>query len=249
MIQFFYTLPHPSRMYIRRSRIIEEGNGQVHLSDEDLSKLLHTIGQLAMYMAVMFMIYGVYLTFTLLAIYVLLWVLILLIACAYIMIYVWLIRMAHLHIHSHISTHILPILNALKVFSNSFTLRHTRSRGIRNSKPRLVLFIITIFEFLISTTWVILVLVFNAFMFLGVSDPTSEWYRRWTMLSTQFGITINFLVRLNVRRNQFFIRYCGSWRFFFRSSFSLVMELLYGGLGYFIRLTDPWKLFSLSAWL
>jgi glucokinase len=59
-------------MYIKRSEIIEEDNDQVHLSDEDLSRFLHTIGQLAMYMAIMFMTYGVYLAFTLLAIYVLL---------------------------------------------------------------------------------------------------------------------------------------------------------------------------------
>ncbi|KAF5343422.1 hypothetical protein D9758_011819 [Tetrapyrgos nigripes] len=118
----------------------DDADGQVQLSEEDIRRLLHAMGQLAVLMAVMFLIYGIYFAFTLLSSFVLI------------------------------------------------------SRGIRNSKPRLILFIIAVIEFLISTSYIILVLVFNAFVLL---DITSQSYHHWTYMSMQFGIGIDFLTRLN----------------------------------------------------
>ncbi|THV00452.1 hypothetical protein K435DRAFT_837278 [Dendrothele bispora CBS 962.96] len=110
---------------------------------EEIGSLFHLIGQLVVMMAVIFMVYGIYLAVTLLAMQVLI------------------------------------------------------SRGIRNSKPRLALFVIAVFELLISTTYAILLLVFNAFIFLASDDPNSKWLQHYEILSTQFGIGIDFVVRLN----------------------------------------------------
>ncbi|THU82432.1 hypothetical protein K435DRAFT_844400 [Dendrothele bispora CBS 962.96] len=75
------------------------------------------------------------------------------------------------------------------------------SRGIRNSKPRLALFVIVVFELLISTAYVILPLVSNAFVFLTFNDLNSKSLQHWEIVSSQFDIGINFVVRLNLLLN------------------------------------------------
>ncbi|THV00450.1 hypothetical protein K435DRAFT_933087 [Dendrothele bispora CBS 962.96] len=102
--------------------------------------LLHMIGQLGALIAVVFMIYGIYLAVTLLAMQVLI------------------------------------------------------SQGIRNF--RLVFFGIIVFELLISTTYAILILVFITFIFFSL-DPNSKRLQHWLVLSTQVGIGIDFVIRLN----------------------------------------------------
>ncbi|THV00451.1 hypothetical protein K435DRAFT_837277 [Dendrothele bispora CBS 962.96] len=108
---------------------------------EEISEsLLHLIGQLVVLMALIFMIYGIYLAVTLLAMQVLI------------------------------------------------------ARGIRNSRPRLALFVIAVFELLISTTYAILLLVFNAFIFLASDDPNSKWLQHWDVLATQFVLSDGIVV-------------------------------------------------------
>ncbi|THU87607.1 hypothetical protein K435DRAFT_804179 [Dendrothele bispora CBS 962.96] len=69
------------------------------------------------------------------------------------------------------------------------------SRGIRNSKPRLLLFVITVFELLLSTAYVVVILVVDALIFFGGLSP--EWYQHRLRLSQQVDAGLGFVVRLN----------------------------------------------------
>ncbi|THU82433.1 hypothetical protein K435DRAFT_872313 [Dendrothele bispora CBS 962.96] len=121
---------------------LSPNEGQVEIVEE-IQSLFHQTGQLIIMMAMILMIYGIYLAVTLLAMQALI------------------------------------------------------SQGIMNSKPRLALFVIALFELLISTTYVILLLVLYAITFLTY-DPSSKWLQYWEILSSQFIIGIAFVSRLNL---------------------------------------------------
>ncbi|KAK7447441.1 hypothetical protein VKT23_014150 [Stygiomarasmius scandens] len=129
-------------------------NGQnqtVQPSAEELKQigeLLTLIGQLAVKMAVVFMIYGIYLAFTLLSAHVLL------------------------------------------------------SRGIIKSKARLALFLVTVFELLVSTTYVVLVFVLDASTFTTMTATqlaNPQWFYHFAWVLARYKIGLDFTTRLNVR--------------------------------------------------
>ncbi|THV00455.1 hypothetical protein K435DRAFT_446618 [Dendrothele bispora CBS 962.96] len=116
----------------------------LQLSPEQVTQLLHDIGKITTMMAVVFLIYGIYLAFTLLSMHVLL------------------------------------------------------TRGILKSKARRALFLVAVFELLISTTYVVLIFIFNAYTLLAMTHgPDPEWLQHFASVSTRFSIGIDFTTRLN----------------------------------------------------
>ncbi|KAF5343435.1 hypothetical protein D9758_011818 [Tetrapyrgos nigripes] len=70
------------------------------------------------------------------------------------------------------------------------------SRGIRNSRARMILFIIAMLQLLVSTSYAVITVVFDGFIFLR-GKATVEWFTNWMYTATQLGIVNTFLMRLN----------------------------------------------------
>ncbi|THU87613.1 hypothetical protein K435DRAFT_867138 [Dendrothele bispora CBS 962.96] len=69
------------------------------------------------------------------------------------------------------------------------------ARGIRNSKPRLVLFVITVFELLLSTAYVVVILVVDSLIFFEGLSP--EWYQHRLHLGQQVDAGLGFVFLLS----------------------------------------------------
>ncbi|THU87606.1 hypothetical protein K435DRAFT_804178 [Dendrothele bispora CBS 962.96] len=85
------------------------------------------------------------------------------------------------------------------------------SRGIRNSRPRLVLFIITVLELLVSTAYVVVVtLVVNALLFHYGLSP--GWTQHYLRLSQQAYAGTDVVMRLNTRQIYFDLLHARNFR-------------------------------------